>query len=58
MQLPSEIIQNVPTDSAEEAFFLWNPCWADLVMVAYALAANLPCILAQRYNRSRFQRLL
>ena len=39
-------------------FFLWNPGWADLVMVAYALAANLPCILAQRYNRSRFQRLL
>jgi glycosyl-4,4'-diaponeurosporenoate acyltransferase len=39
-------------------FFLWNPWWADLVMVAYALAANLPCILAQRYNRSRFQRLL
>ena len=39
-------------------FFLWNPWWADLVMVAYALAANLPCILAQRYNRARFQRLL
>ena len=39
-------------------FFLWNPWWADLVMVAYALAANLPCILAQRYNRLRFQRLL
>ncbi len=32
-------------------FFLWNPPWARLVMVAYALAANLPCILAQRYNR-------
>jgi len=39
-------------------YFLWNPWWADLVMVAYALAANLPCILAQRYNRSRFQRVL
>jgi glycosyl-4,4'-diaponeurosporenoate acyltransferase len=39
-------------------FFLWNPWWADLVMVGYALVANLPCILAQRYNRSRFQRLL
>jgi glycosyl-4,4'-diaponeurosporenoate acyltransferase len=39
-------------------FFLWNPLWADLVMVAYALAANLPCILAQRYNRARFQRVL
>ena len=39
-------------------FFLWNPWWADLVMIAYAVAANLPCILAQRYNRSRFQRVL
>ena len=39
-------------------FFLWNPWWADLVMVAYALAANLPCILVQRYNRARIHRLL
>lgn len=34
-------------------FFLWNPWWANLVMVAYALAANLPCVIAQRYNRAR-----
>jgi glycosyl-4,4'-diaponeurosporenoate acyltransferase len=39
-------------------FFLWNPWWADLVMVGYALLANLPCILAQRYNRLRLRRLL
>jgi glycosyl-4,4'-diaponeurosporenoate acyltransferase len=39
-------------------FFLWNPWWGDLLIVAYALAANLPCILAQRYNRARFQRVL
>ena len=39
-------------------FFLWNPWWADLVMVGYALGANLPCILAQRYNRLRLRRLL
>jgi glycosyl-4,4'-diaponeurosporenoate acyltransferase len=39
-------------------FFLWNPWWGDLVMVGYALVANLPCILAQRYNRLRLQRLL
>ncbi len=38
-------------------FFLWNPWWGDLIMVAYALAANGPCILAQRYNRARFSRL-
>ena len=23
-------------------FFLWNPLWADLVMAAYAIVANLP----------------
>lgn len=39
-------------------FFLWNPLWADLVMAAYAIGANLPCILAQRYNRIRFRRVL
>jgi hypothetical protein len=27
-------------------------------MVSYALAENLPCILAQRYRRARFQQLL
>jgi glycosyl-4,4'-diaponeurosporenoate acyltransferase len=31
--------------------FLWNPPWARCVMALYALAANLPCIVAQRYNR-------
>jgi glycosyl-4,4'-diaponeurosporenoate acyltransferase len=39
-------------------FFLWNPPWADAVILAYALAANLPCILAQRYNRIRLRGLL
>jgi glycosyl-4,4'-diaponeurosporenoate acyltransferase len=39
-------------------FFLWNPWWAGVIMVIYAAVANLPCILAQRYNRARFQRLL
>lgn len=38
-------------------FLLWNPWWGDLVMVAYALTANLPCIVTQRYNRIRLQRL-
>ncbi len=37
-------------------FFLWNPGWADLVMATYAVGANLPCILAQRYNRARLER--
>jgi len=39
-------------------FFLWNPWWADVVMVVYALVANVPCILTQRYNRARFRRVL
>ncbi len=38
-------------------FFLWNPPWACWLMSAYAVAANLPCILAQRYNRFAFERL-
>jgi glycosyl-4,4'-diaponeurosporenoate acyltransferase len=40
------------------AFPLWNPWWVTLVMAAYAVAANVPCLLVQRYNRSRIARLL
>lgn len=39
-------------------FFLWNPPWAGVAMIGYALLANAPCILAQRYNRHRLRRLL
>ena len=39
-------------------FFLWNPWWAGLIMVVYAVMANMPCIIAQRYNRFRLLRLL
>lgn len=39
-------------------FAIWNPGWALGINVAYALAANLPCILVQRYNRGRFLRVL
>jgi glycosyl-4,4'-diaponeurosporenoate acyltransferase len=39
-------------------FFLWNPPWADIAMTAYAVAANLPGIITQRYNRPRLERLL
>jgi glycosyl-4,4'-diaponeurosporenoate acyltransferase len=39
-------------------FALWNPPALAAFMVAYALLANLPCILAQRYNRCRFERIL
>jgi glycosyl-4,4'-diaponeurosporenoate acyltransferase len=39
-------------------FFLWNPWWGDVIIIAYAIVANLPCILVQRYNRARLQRVL
>jgi glycosyl-4,4'-diaponeurosporenoate acyltransferase len=39
-------------------FFLWNPWWGNLVIVAYAIIANLPCVIAQRYNRLRLRHLL
>lgn len=39
-------------------FFIWNPLWAGFIMIAYAILANLPFILTQRYNRPRLQRLL
>lgn len=35
--------------------FLWNPPWACAVMLGYGLAANVPCIVAQRYNRARIR---
>ena len=38
-------------------FFVWNPPWACWAMTAYALGANLPCILAQRYNRLALKRV-
>lgn len=37
-------------------FFLWNPPWAMVVMAAYGILANVPCILTQRYNRIRLGR--
>lgn len=39
-------------------FALWNPPWLLLAMVAYAVIANLPCLLVQRYNRGRLLRLI
>lgn len=37
---------------------LWNPWWAVPVNVGYAVAANLPCIAVQRYNRARLRRAI
>lgn len=39
-------------------FFLWNPVWAGWVNIVYALAANIPFIIVQRYNRGRLQRII
>lgn len=39
-------------------FALWNPWWGMIVNVLAGLALNLPCILAQRYNRHRLLRAL
>ena len=39
-------------------FMIWTPWWGELIIIAYAFAANLPCILVQRYNRLRFARAL
>ena len=39
-------------------FAIWNPGWGVAVNITYAVAANLPCILVQRYNRARFLRVL
>lgn len=36
-------------------FTPFNTIW---MMLAYSLVANLPCIIVQRYNRPRIQRLL
>ncbi|HVF32677.1 MAG TPA: hypothetical protein VM933_06540 [Acidimicrobiales bacterium] len=39
-------------------FFLWNPWGVGIAMLVYAVAANGPCIAAQRYNRLRLARVL
>jgi glycosyl-4,4'-diaponeurosporenoate acyltransferase len=36
-------------------FFLWNPWYVALPMIPYAVATNMPCIFAQRFNRPRFR---
>lgn len=39
-------------------FFLWNPAWAAWLNVLYALVANVPFIVTQRYNRGRLERVI
>jgi glycosyl-4,4'-diaponeurosporenoate acyltransferase len=39
-------------------FGLWNPPWAMPLLAGYALAANAPCVVTQRYNRIRLRRVV
>ena len=39
-------------------FFLWNRRDVGFFMIVYALAANLPCIIVQRYNRPHLLQIL
>lgn len=39
-------------------FFLWNPDWSGWINIGYALIANLPFIITQRYNRGRIESIL
>jgi len=38
-------------------FFIWNPWHIGIIMIAYASLVNMPCIITQRYNRIRLNRL-
>ena len=40
------------------AFIAWNPWPANLVIIAYSLLANLPCIVNLRHTRARMRRVL
>ena len=44
--------------SAFWVFGFFTPIYVLWMMLAYALALNLPCIIAQRYNRPRIRRIL
>ena len=39
-------------------FFVWNPPALALAMVLFGVAANGPCIVIQRFNRHRLQRII
>jgi glycosyl-4,4'-diaponeurosporenoate acyltransferase len=43
---------------ATPVFALWNPPHLLAAMAAYAVGANVPCLLVLRYNRCRLERIL
>lgn len=38
-------------------FALWNPAHLSAAMIAFAVVANVPCIIVQRFNRGRLLRI-
>lgn len=44
--------------AALPVFALWNPPIGMVVNAVYALGANLPCVIAVRYNRARVEAVL
>lgn len=40
------------------AFVIWNPGIAAGILLVYGALSNLPCIIIQRYNRCRLDRVL
>jgi len=38
-------------------FLIWNKWWIGVIMIAYGIVVNVPCIVAQRYNRIRLKRI-
>ena len=39
-------------------FFIWNIWWVGIIMILYAFSVNMPCIITQRYNRIRLNRVI
>jgi glycosyl-4,4'-diaponeurosporenoate acyltransferase len=39
-------------------FFLWSPWYIGLMMFVYAALFNLPCVITQRYNRIKLNRII
>ena len=42
--------------AATPLFVIWNPPGLMVAMVVFAMAANVPCLVALRYNRARLLR--
>src|SRR6056297_2759720 len=38
-------------------FFIWNPPEVAVWMIPFGLAVNAPCLITQRYNRPRLQKV-